>query len=521
MYVRTEYGVAESVSQDGGLTWSEGYPSKITGPCSRFFIRRLRSGRLLLVNHYQFTGRSHLTASLSDDEGVTWYGHLLLDERSQVSYPDGVECEDGNIYIIYDRDRLGMGDILLSVFREEDVLAGQSCSGDVRLKIQISRIHKRHVLSPGWDPKREADAVMAGLVKVTADEVKGAHDADMVIVDGKAYIVYEANDRQPGEAPHWDYVYVALSVVDVATGAVEKVIPFARSAQVFDNETLPVGACFVPRILQKDDRTLRCFFASEAPGMRQAQTYIIDFDLGRQVFARTISRAKLQTTRGVFDMQPQYFHEDAVAQGFKRPACDYGLYAVDSFKSMDSFPNFQLKTYAMLNNFPGGQNALACLNAELDTFEILGHCNEPGELCLTEAAVNRLPFGPWMAIVRQDGGNQNYIIATSPDGRKWEPNTSMLSINGGGNSKPTFDKLDGVYFLGWQESATVNGVSRSIFNLDVSSEGKDWARKYRFETEKSFQYPVFRIYQGRIYFAVTQGDSSPSRKERIMFGRLE
>jgi hypothetical protein len=35
--------------------------------------------------------RSHLTAYLSDDDGRSWHGGLLLDERNGVSYPDGVE----------------------------------------------------------------------------------------------------------------------------------------------------------------------------------------------------------------------------------------------------------------------------------------------------------------------------------------------------------------------------------------------------------------------------------------------
>ena len=56
---------------------------------------------------------------------------------------------------------------------------------------------------------------------------------------------------------------------------------FARGEQVFENVTLPAGSCFVPRIVQKDSVTLRCYFASEAPGKRQAQMYYLDFDIER------------------------------------------------------------------------------------------------------------------------------------------------------------------------------------------------------------------------------------------------
>jgi hypothetical protein len=48
-----------------------------------------------------------------------------------------------------------------------------------------------------------------------------------------------------------------------------------------------------------------------------------------------------------------------------------------------------------------------------------------------------------------------------------------------------------------------------------------WERKYRFESTKSFQYPTFVESNGAVWLVATQGDSDPSRKERIMFGRLE
>jgi hypothetical protein len=58
-------------------------------------------------------------------------------------------------------------------------------------------------------------------------------------------------------------------------------------------------------------------------------------------------------------------------------------------------------------------------------------------------------------------------------------------------------------------------------NMDISEDGLNWERKYRFETDQSFQYPTFHEYNGGIWLTVTQGDTDSSRKERIMFGRLE
>lgn len=125
MLVRTGYGIGQSVSSDGGTTWAPGWPTDIAGPDSRFHIRRLASGRLLLINHLGFKCRSHLTASLSDDDGRTWRAHLLLDERSEVSYPDATVDAEGRIRVIYDRERAKAREILFASFTEDDVLAGR------------------------------------------------------------------------------------------------------------------------------------------------------------------------------------------------------------------------------------------------------------------------------------------------------------------------------------------------------------------------------------------------------------
>jgi predicted neuraminidase len=525
MLIRTSSGFLwESYSLDKGRTWSEAKASSITSPGSRFFIRRLSSGNLLLVNHYKFTGRSHLTAMISTDDGITWNDGLLLDERGGktypdvvvggVSYPDGVQDKDGMIWIIYDRDRNGDGEILMAKFSEEDVNAGKNVSGLVSLKQVIRKLDKPKLLTSDWNPRQAADKVMAGLIKVTSPQVKGAHDASFAIAGEHAYIASMVNDIRPGENAEWPYIYLTLSVVNIKTLSVEKIIPFAKGEQIFNNDTLPPGACFVPRIIRKEDNKLRCYFASEEPGKRESQVWFIDFDLNSQVFENYIHRAKIKTASGVFNMQPQFFYKDALSDGFNRKSVDYGLYTFD-------FKLFDQRTYAVLNNYPGGQNALSVLNKGLDTFEVIGHYNKPFYLKLTESAVNRLPDGTWIAICRQEDGNKNYLFTTSRDGKIWTTGEHRNFVPNGTNSKPTFDKFHGIYYLGWQEALTVNGVSRSIFNIEISRDGINWERKYRFESEKSFQYPSFYEYNGNIWLTVTQGDTDPSRKERIMFGKLE
>lgn len=139
MLVRRYDGVGEAFSYDGGCTWWQEHHAGITGPSSRFFIRRLKSGNLLLVNHVDWHGRNNLMAKLSFDDGKTWVGGLMLDERNDVSYPDGTQDDDGLIYIAHDRERYNAREVLMSVFTEQDVLAGRLTDARSRLKVPVSK----------------------------------------------------------------------------------------------------------------------------------------------------------------------------------------------------------------------------------------------------------------------------------------------------------------------------------------------------------------------------------------------
>jgi hypothetical protein len=63
-----------------------------------------------------------MTAFLSDDDGETWSKGLLLDDRSEVSYPDGFQAPDGTIHVLYDWNRHTDAEILHVKFTEEDIL---------------------------------------------------------------------------------------------------------------------------------------------------------------------------------------------------------------------------------------------------------------------------------------------------------------------------------------------------------------------------------------------------------------
>ena len=124
MFARTCMGrIAESYSYDNARTWTEAKPTDIVSTSTRFFVSRTPSGNVLLVKNDHESQRTNLSAWHSDDDGKTWKYKMLIDSRDDISYPD-VDFYDGNIFLVYDRERTGAKEILLSVFTEEDIKRG-------------------------------------------------------------------------------------------------------------------------------------------------------------------------------------------------------------------------------------------------------------------------------------------------------------------------------------------------------------------------------------------------------------
>jgi sialidase-1 len=134
MLVRTSVGVVETISRDCGRTWTVPQPHAVIRQTpSRCHLRRLASGRILLIKNGPEIdqalipphpdSRAQLSAWLSDDDGSTWQGGLILDDRPHLSYPDGFQASDGRIHVSYDCERKALGHIMLARFTEDDVLA--------------------------------------------------------------------------------------------------------------------------------------------------------------------------------------------------------------------------------------------------------------------------------------------------------------------------------------------------------------------------------------------------------------
>ena len=201
----------QSFSSDGGKTWR---PQSTAFPHvnSKAVIRRLQSGNLLVIRHGQeitkaTPARQELTAFLTTDEGKSWSGKLLLDERTGVSYPDIAQAPNGDIYVHYDRNRASDAEILFARFREEDVKAGKLVSKDAALKNLVkSKAHGMNRGSAGNDASAAAPAALspeAKLAKVREDlplmlvppRVREFNDPKLL--EGRQHVAYPGIARTP------------------------------------------------------------------------------------------------------------------------------------------------------------------------------------------------------------------------------------------------------------------------------------------------------------------------------------
>ena len=135
IWARTNRGCRTSATADRGKTWLPEDAANFGYPPTRTTVRRLKSGRILLVKHgvdlkSNGPGRRCLTVFVSDDEAQTWKGGLVLDPRRGCSYCDVDQAPDGTIYAIWDYGRTTTRDIHFARFQEDDVLAGWGRSKD-------------------------------------------------------------------------------------------------------------------------------------------------------------------------------------------------------------------------------------------------------------------------------------------------------------------------------------------------------------------------------------------------------
>jgi predicted neuraminidase len=109
MLCRTKQSrVAQSWSEDGGLTWSPLERSLLPNPNSALDAVRLKDGRSLLVYNHATEGRGLLNVAVSRDNGEFWHAAAVLENEpgAEFSYPAVIQAQDGLVHVTYTWKRL-------------------------------------------------------------------------------------------------------------------------------------------------------------------------------------------------------------------------------------------------------------------------------------------------------------------------------------------------------------------------------------------------------------------------------
>jgi len=94
--------IMQTISKDGGKTWSQAVPSVLPNPNAAIAMTRLKNGHVVLVFNNTQSGRSPLNIARSLDDGRTWEKPLTLEPNpGEYSYPCIIQTSDGRIHISY------------------------------------------------------------------------------------------------------------------------------------------------------------------------------------------------------------------------------------------------------------------------------------------------------------------------------------------------------------------------------------------------------------------------------------
>lgn len=358
-------------------------------------------------------------------------------------------------------------------------------------------------VSEAHSPKAAGDKVMQGMIRITSDEMKGTHDADHIYVNGKVYAAYEANNEKPGDPGTYEKEYAALAIIDLENFTVDSIEKFAWGEQVYSNVTMLKGSAYVPRIIRKDENTLRFFFSNNAVDASSGYIYYVDYDIATTAFDDSAYRLKIMTPNGAVDFSAEVYAALFRADGHVCDDSTIGHFLFDIFDVGDT-------KYIALNNFRGAQNSLAKFNDTYDCVEIIGNIGGSYEdHRTTESGIVQLKDGTWMSILRDHAGDKRYSFSYSKDGTEWTYPAYEDFMPTGYTAKPTLDRFGDYYFMGYHD------LSRGLFHIAYSLDAKNWTVLYSFHSPTTFQYPKLAIYEGQMYISATMGE-----KESIWFGKL-
>jgi predicted neuraminidase/peroxiredoxin len=101
--MRRQPRIMESVSTDGGKTWSNSKPTDLKNPGSGICMTRLKSGRIVLAfNDTDQDDRTPFNVIQSYDGGETWMDIRILEaDWGEFSYPSIMQSSEGRIHLTY------------------------------------------------------------------------------------------------------------------------------------------------------------------------------------------------------------------------------------------------------------------------------------------------------------------------------------------------------------------------------------------------------------------------------------
>ena len=103
MLMRSSPRIRQSISADGGATWSASQATELKNPGSGICMTKLRSGRVLLAfNDTDGDDRTPFNLIQSTDDGITWQDLRTLEaDWGEFSYPSIIQASDGRIHLTY------------------------------------------------------------------------------------------------------------------------------------------------------------------------------------------------------------------------------------------------------------------------------------------------------------------------------------------------------------------------------------------------------------------------------------
>lgn len=107
--------IMKTVSQDGGLTWTDPEETEFPNPESGIAMTALDNGNLALVYNNSARHRYPLTIALSRDNGKTWpWRRDIETDPHEFSYPCVIQSGDGLIHVTYTWKRTHIKHVVLN-----------------------------------------------------------------------------------------------------------------------------------------------------------------------------------------------------------------------------------------------------------------------------------------------------------------------------------------------------------------------------------------------------------------------